>query len=90
MLIRQHQPVTRAQLARLTGLGSGPITQVTRDLLLAGLVRRARRSRAGGQPPAAHANRRNASALASGDPRRLRIVAIDFAAGDRRELLGGQ
>jgi hypothetical protein len=84
MLIRQHQPVTRAQLARLTGLGSGPITQVTRDLLLAGLVREGARLKGGRGQPALPLMLDPSGTLSFGVgmiPGRLRIVAIDFAGG---------
>jgi ROK family len=84
MLIRQHQPVTRAQLARLTGLGSGPITQVTRDLLLAGLVREGDRLKGGRGQPALPLMLNPAGTLSFGVgmiPGRLRIVAIGFAGG---------
>lgn len=82
MLIRQHQPVTRAQLARLTGLGSGPITQVTRDLVLAGLVREGERIKGGRGQPALPLMLDPSGTLSFGVgmiPGRLRIVAIDFA-----------
>lgn len=82
MLIRQHQPVTRAQLARLTGLGSGPITQVTRDLLLAGLVKQGARLKGGRGQPALPLMLDPSGTLSFGVgmiPGRLRIVAIDFA-----------
>jgi predicted NBD/HSP70 family sugar kinase len=84
MLIRQHQPVTRAQLARLTGFGSGPITQVTRDLLLAGLIREGNRLKGGRGQPALPLILNPAGTLSFGVgmiPGRLRIVAIDFAGG---------
>lgn len=82
MLIRQHQPVTRAQLARLTGLGSGPITQVTRDLVLAGLIKEGERIRSGRGQPALPLMLDPSGTLSFGVgmiPGRLRIVAIDFA-----------
>ena len=82
MLIRQHQPVTRAQLARLTGLGSGPVTQVTRDLVLAGLVREGERIKGGRGQPALPLMLDPSGTLSFGVgmiPGRLRIVAIDFA-----------
>lgn len=37
-LIRRHAPVTRAELARLSGLTAGAITQQCRELIFAGLV----------------------------------------------------
>lgn len=81
MLIRQHQPVTRAQLARLTGLGSGPVTQVTRDLVLAGLVKEGNRIKGGRGQPALPLMLDPSGTLSFGIgmiPGRLRIVAIDF------------
>lgn len=37
-LIRRHAPVTRAELARLSNLTAGAITQQCRELIFAGLV----------------------------------------------------
>lgn len=37
-LIRLHAPVTRAELARLSGLTAGAITQQCRELMFSGLV----------------------------------------------------
>ncbi|VUS42690.1 ROK family transcriptional regulator [Klebsiella spallanzanii] len=37
-LIRRHAPVTRAELARLSGLTAGAITQQCRELMFSGLV----------------------------------------------------
>jgi predicted transcriptional regulator len=37
-LIRRHAPVTRAELARLSGLTAGAITQQCRELMFLGLV----------------------------------------------------
>ncbi|MEL6530807.1 MAG: ROK family protein, partial [Pseudomonadota bacterium] len=82
MLIRQYQPVTRAQLARLADLGSGPITQVTRDLVLAGLVKEGERIKGGRGQPALPLMLDPSGTLSFGVgmiPGRLRIVAIDFA-----------
>jgi predicted NBD/HSP70 family sugar kinase len=82
MLIRQHQPVTRASLAKLAGLGSGPITQVTRDLVLAGLVKEGERIKGGRGQPALPLMLDPSGTLSFGVgmiPGRLRIVAIDFA-----------
>ncbi|WP_260403000.1 winged helix-turn-helix domain-containing protein, partial [Salmonella enterica] len=36
-LIRRHAPVTRAELARLSGLTAGAITQQCRELMFSGL-----------------------------------------------------
>jgi len=81
-LIRRHQPVSRANLGKLAGLGSGPVTQLTRDLLLAGLIREGDRIRGGRGQPALPLTLDPAGALSFGVgmvPGKLRIVAIDFA-----------
>ncbi|APR53976.1 ROK family protein [Sphingomonas koreensis] len=81
-LIRRHQPVPRANLGKLSGLGSGPVTQITRDLLLAGLIREGERIRGGRGQPALPLMLDPAGALSFGVsmiPGKLRIVAIDFA-----------
>lgn len=81
-LIRRHQPVPRANLGKLAGLGSGPVTQITRDLLLAGLIREGERLRGGRGQPALPLALEPRGALSFGVgmvPGKLRIVAIDFA-----------
>ncbi|WOE75199.1 ROK family transcriptional regulator [Alterisphingorhabdus coralli] len=80
-LIRQHQPVTRAALGKISGLGSGPITQLTRDLLLAGLIGEGERIRGGRGQPALPLKLEPGGALSFGvamSPGRIRIVAVDF------------
>lgn len=81
-LIRRNQPVPRAALGKLAGLGSGPVTQITRDLLLAGLIREGERIRGGRGQPALPLMLDPSGALSFGVsmiPGKLRIVAIDFA-----------
>ena len=81
-LIRRHQPIPRAGLGKLSGLGSGPVTQITRDLLLAGLIKEGERIRGGRGQPALPLTLDPAGALSFGVgmvPGKLRIVAIDFA-----------
>lgn len=82
ILIRRNQPVPRAALGKLAGLGSGPVTQITRDLLLAGLIREGDRIRGGRGQPALPLTLDPTGALSFGvamTPGKLRIVAIDFA-----------
>ncbi|MNS11617.1 N-acetylglucosamine repressor [compost metagenome] len=82
-LVRRYQPVTRVTLGRLTGLGSGPITQITRELLLSGLIREGERLRGGGRgQPAVPLMLEPLGAISFGvgmSPGQLRVVAIDFA-----------
>ena len=81
-LIRRNEPIPRAALGKLAGLGSGPVTQITRDLLLAGLVREGERIRGGRGQPALPLMLDPGGALSFGVsmiPGKLRIVAIDFA-----------
>ncbi|WP_159980605.1 MULTISPECIES: ROK family protein [unclassified Novosphingobium] len=80
-LIRRHHPVSRAQLGKIAGLGSGPVTQITRDLLLAGLIHEGERIKGGRGQPALPLMLDPGGALSFGVgmiPGKLRIVAIDF------------
>lgn len=81
-LLRRHQPVSRAELGKLSRLGSGPVTQITRDLLLAGLIAEGERIRGGRGQPALPLMLNPAGALSFGVsmiPGKIRVVAIDFA-----------
>ena len=50
--VRRHQPVSRAELARLTGLTPQAVSKITAELTQAGLLRTVGRRRTGrGQPP---------------------------------------
>lgn len=80
-LIRRHQPATRAQIGKLGGLGSGPVTQLTRDLLLVGLIREGERIRGSRGQPALPLELDPSGALSFGVgmiPGKLRVVAVDF------------
>lgn len=82
--IRRDQPVTRAALARTVDLNSGPITQLTRDLLLAGLIAEGDRLRGARGQPALPLSLNPAGALSFGvglAPGSVRTVALDFAGG---------
>jgi len=82
ILLRRNQPISRAALGKLSGLGSGTVTQITRDLLLAGLIKEGDRIRGGRGQPALPLMLDPAGALSFGVgmiPGRLRVVAIDFA-----------
>lgn len=82
ILLRRNQPISRAALGKLSGLGSGPVTQITRDLLLAGLITEGDRIRGGRGQPALPLMLDPAGALSFGVsliPGRIRVVAIDFA-----------
>lgn len=80
--IRHEQPVTRAGLGRSLGLGSGPVTQLTRDLILAGLLIEGERLRGERGQPALPLSLDPAGAVSIGIsfiPGQLRYVLLNFA-----------
>lgn len=82
ILIRRHQPISRAELGKIAGLGSGPVTQITRDLLLAGLICEGERVRGRRGQPALPLMLDPTGAISFGvalTPGKLRVTAIDFA-----------
>lgn len=81
MEIRREQPVSRAELSRLTGINTGPVTQLTRDLLLAGLVTEGERLKGQRGQPALPLSINPGGGLSFGvglTPGAVHMVAIDF------------
>lgn len=79
--IRQEQPVTRAHLSRVLDIGSGPMTQLTRDLLRAGLIREGEPVKGPRGQPSKPLSLDPAGGLSFGvglSPGRLHTVALDF------------
>ena len=56
-LVREHQPISRAELARRMKIGRGMVTYLTAELIAAGGALRGRHGRLAARPPAADALR---------------------------------
>lgn len=86
-VIRQERIVTRVELSRLVNMGSGPVTQITRDLLLSGLILEGDRLRGRRGQPALPLMLNPHGAISFGvslSPGRIMTLAANFAG----EVLG--
>jgi len=82
--IRREQPVTRAALSRALDMNSGPVTSLTRDLLLAGLIMEGDRLKGQRGQPALPLSLNPSGAMSFGvglAPGSVRTVAMDFTGG---------
>jgi hypothetical protein len=80
--IRRWQPVARAELGRRLGIASGPMSQLTRDLLKAGVIIEGDPLRGGRGQPSRPLSVNPAGGLSFGaslSPGMMRTVALDFA-----------
>lgn len=79
--IRQNQTITRVELSRLLAIGTGPVTQLTRELMLAGLIVEGDRLRGGRGQPALPLMLEPSGAISFGvslSPGRVIALGVDF------------